>query len=261
MSDNTIRVGIGITTTATRRKTFALCMRQLNKHTVPQNGVEFVYHVQTFYPLKHSGISAVKNCCIRELMAKDCDYLFLFDDDCFPVHDDWIWPFIEAHVKTKQHHFLYLADVSDRYPLGVGQKKMESKNGVDIYRGAQGCCIFTTRHAIEKIGGFDENYKGYGWEHENFSVRHWLMQLNTYGPFLSLPNIQDYIYSLDIQGLGKYEKMLGNETFGGKMKSAAKISVMREKTKRNEQLYRELEKKINDKQIINVYFPLNPKTN
>jgi hypothetical protein len=216
-------------------------MRQFQKHThnLPE-GVEIVYHIQPFYPQKHSGVAAVKNACLRELWTEDCDYFFLFDDDCFPVHDEWWMPFIEAHLRTGQHHFLWLMDDSEKYPLMLGRKKLKEENGVAVYRNSQGCCMFFTRQAVNACGAFDEKFKLYGSEHENYSLRLHKLGLNTIGPYLSVPGIEKYIYSLDVIGTEPYVTYLGNEVDNqGKLKSAGNTTALRESATRNEKLLRE----------------------
>lgn len=204
-----MRIGIGITTTKSRPKTFALCMRQFKKHIKPTKDVEFVMHVQYHYP-KHSGIAAVKNDCLRELMNEDCDFLYLFDDDCFPIRDDWWAPFIEAHARTEQHHFLWLME--DIIPMSFKNRRRKTgeQDGITIFHNAQGCCMFFTKMAVLAAGAFDERYT-YGYEHENYSLRLFQLGMNTIAPMLSVPGIEKYIYSLDVQTAFPYQDQLGKE--------------------------------------------------
>lgn len=235
-----IVIGVGVTT-FNRPRTFRLWMKQFLKHTANlPDGIEIVYHVQTFYPQKHSGIAAVKNACLRELTRENCDYIFLFDDDCFPIRDDWWMPFIEAHLRSGQHHFLWLKDDSDLYPPSIGRKKLKEENGVSIFRNSQGCCMFLTRPAVNACGAFDEKFGLYGSEHENYSLRVFKLGMNTMGPYLSVPGIEEYIYSLDVMGTKPYQSQLDREVeVSGRLRSAGNPAKMRASARRNENLLRE----------------------
>jgi hypothetical protein len=237
---NTLLIGVGCTT-YNRPRTLKLWIKQFLKHTqnLPE-GIEIGYHIQHFHPKKHSGIAAVKNECLRALKADGCDYYFLFDDDCFPIHDMWYAPFIEAHLRTGQHHFLWLKDDSAYYPINVGRKLLKEENGVTIFRNAQGCCMFMTKNVIEEVGGYDEKFGAYGSEHENYSMRCMQLGYNTLGPYLSTPGIEEFIHSLDVCGTQGYIHQLGTEVGrDGRLRSAGNPRIMRESAARNEKLLRE----------------------
>lgn len=213
MSHNPLRIGVAVTT-MNRPKTLKLWLRKYERFCQPIQsgmGVEFVLHIQHDYKHKRRGIAASKNECLRVLMAKQCDYLFLFDDDCFPIHPQWWQPFVEACLRTGQHHFLWLMDDSAKYPITIGRKKLNEIDGVSVFRNSQGCCMFLTRQAVEVVGAFDESLGTYGGEHEDYSIRIHGAGLTYMGPYLSVPGIEEYIYSLDIQGADKYAAALGNE--------------------------------------------------
>jgi hypothetical protein len=237
---NVMVIGVGVST-YNRPKTLKLWLKQFLKHTqnLPDH-IEVAYHIQNFYPNKHSGIAAVKNECLRELLKEKCDYYFLFDDDCFPINDLWYAPFIEAHLRTGQHHFLWLKDDSAIYPPSVGRKLLKEENGVTVFRNAQGCCMFMTRNVIDEVGGYDEKFGLYGSEHENYSLRAFKMGYNTFGPYLSTPGIEEYIHSLDVCGTKGYVNQLGNEVdFFGRLRSAGNPAKMKASAAKNEKILRE----------------------
>jgi hypothetical protein len=233
-----MKIGIAITTFK-RPKTLKLALKQFDKHTPKMEGVEFVGHVQHFYPGKHKSIAEVKNLCLKALMEQECDYLYLFDDDCFTVHDDWWKPFIEAHLRTGQHHFLYLLDDSEKLPYYLARRKTGEQDGVSIFSNAQSCCLFFTRYAVLAVGGFDEAFGTYGYEHEQYSLRIHQSGMNTFGPFISVPGIEYYIYSLDVQGGGKFAAQLGAE-FDAKLnrpKATLSLSKMQASLAANKQIF------------------------
>jgi hypothetical protein len=131
-------------------------------------------------------------------------------------------------------------DDSEKYPPMLGRKKLDERDGVTLFRNSQGCCMFFTRQAVQACGAFDEKFTGYGSEHENYSLRLYRLGLNTFGPYLSTPGIDEYIYSLDVLGTGPYCRLLGNEVDkNGRLISAGNTAVLRESAKRNEKLLRE----------------------
>ena len=116
------------------------------------------------YDLMHvskgeGGISQKKNESLKIL--QDCDYVFLFDDDCFPIREGWEQFFIGHSLRSGQQHFMYMN--------GVGVKKVE--DGIGYYDHCQGVMLFMTKKCIESVGGFSPNFKKYGFEHANYSDR------------------------------------------------------------------------------------------
>jgi hypothetical protein len=73
------RIGIGITSTPSRPAHLQLCLSQMNKH-MPKDAMLFVAH-----DTNKMGVAHQKNKCLEAL--NECDYVFLFDDDCFPIED------------------------------------------------------------------------------------------------------------------------------------------------------------------------------
>lgn len=235
-----MKIGVGVTTTFKRPRTYKLWQSQFIKHTksLPE-GLEIVWHTQMFYPQKHRSIAEVKNLCLKAL--KDCDFIFLFDDDCFPIRDDWYAPFIETYMRTGNHHFLWIIDDSAFYPPDVGRKLINWKDGVHIFKNCMGCCMFLTNAAANNVE-FDERFTGYAFEHEDLSFQVHQLGLNPYGQFLSVPDIEKYIYSLDILGTYPYKERLGSEQKNGKMKSAGNKQDMKISREKNMKLFNEKHK-------------------
>ena len=72
-------------------------------------------YVATDSDKDRQGVARRKNECLRAL--KDCDYVFLFDDDCFPIKDGWVNFFIQSG----DAHLLYLH--SDLHSFILNSKK------------------------------------------------------------------------------------------------------------------------------------------
>ena len=148
----------------------------------------FKYGAIVYYNIKRKGIARSKNKCLLKLASYD--YVFLFDDDCYPIKNGWEMFFINAARQSNTHHFLRL----NNHPV-----KILDKNKVKIgeHLCANGCFIFLTTELISKVGGFDVKYDTYGFEHAQYSERiHKAGLSHCKNPMLI--GTQDYIYSIDL---------------------------------------------------------------
>lgn len=101
------------------------------------------------------GISVSKNKCLE--LLDDCDHIFVFDDDFYPVAPEWYLPYVNSGLQHACYTFdrMLLAE-HDRY------NEFEKPNGVMMY---------FTRNCIDAIGGWDTDFQIYGYEHVNLSDR------------------------------------------------------------------------------------------
>jgi len=148
-----MKVGIGITT-FNRPDCLKQCVSQINKHS---SGYDTKLYIAVDSDEDRRGVAFRKNECLIAL--KDCEYVFLFDDDCFPIKDKWI----EFFVYSKEEHVLFLNKKKHRFILKI--------SGKEYYNDCGGVFMFLTKNAIEKVGLFDEKYTIYGFEHADFSNR------------------------------------------------------------------------------------------
>ncbi len=140
--------GIGITTTPKRKHLLDLCISQIAKHTGKH--ILFV-HDDT----EGKGVAYSKNQCLRAL--KDCDKIFLFDDDCFPIKDGWDEIF-------QGNHQTYLNNWGRIKQI----KQIDHKV---YYNNCAGVLMYMSKQAVETVGAFNENFCKYGFEHADYSNR------------------------------------------------------------------------------------------
>lgn len=112
------------------------------------------------------GIARQKNECLYNL--RDCEYIFLFDDDCFPKLPDWTDFFIEGHKTTNSHHFLYN---EDKIHFVDYMSFFQNDTMVVSHKDSGGVFMFLTKHCLEVVGGFYDKYQVYGFEHIGYSTR------------------------------------------------------------------------------------------
>jgi len=162
-------------------------------------------------PENRKGVAHQKNECLRNL--KDCDHIFLFDDDTWPIHPDWYKVFIDAAAEAGQEHLMYIAPFT--HSRGENPKPTDCipfKNLLK-YEISHGCMLYFTKKCIEVAGGFDERFKIYGYEHSELSRRIYNIGL-TSAPFLTIPDVQKYIHACDFDGYSDGTKEQGNSTDG-----------------------------------------------
>lgn len=144
------------------------------------------------------GVAYRKNECLKVLQG--CDYIFLFDDDCFPIKKGWMDFFIDAYKASGNHHFLYLKETSTI-------KKIHEHTAVDLqtqkgftineFNNCGGCFMFLTKEVIEKVGGFNHDYGIYGFEHAGYTNRIHQAGLTPMGMYLCPQGAGEYIYAMD----------------------------------------------------------------
>jgi len=162
-----MKIGIGITTYG-NRKTPALEM--IRKYT-PNAKIVTV---------DCKGIAKAKNMCLA--LLDDCEHIFLADDDTFPIVDKWYEPYINAGIPNLCYTF-------DRKVLSI-------KNGLKEHELPCGCMIYINRKCLDVVGGFDEDFTCYAYEHVNYSQRVFNAGLQ-YAPFLDVVDSHLLIHSMD----------------------------------------------------------------
>lgn len=183
-------IGIGVTTYK-RKDLLKECLDNIHKFT----NTPFKLYVAEDTDADKRGIALRKNECLENL--KDCDYIFLFDDDCFPKRSGWAEFIIEKHIKTNVHHFL-LADYKNH---DVKNYLFLNGESLTTHNKMGGVLIFLTKEVIQKVGGFYDKYDTYGFEHLGYSCRIYEAKL-TPDYFVSFEEMNDYIFSHDYDDPG-----------------------------------------------------------
>lgn len=152
--------------------------------------VEHGFSMSYVYASERMGIAKAKNQCLERL--GDCDYCFLFDDDCFPKQLGWDELYVNCYKHSGCHHLLYNAHIGPYAPVGKAF-------GVEEYNAELGVLMFMTRHCIDVIGGFDERYGIYGYEHMEYTRRaQEAILTNKLGRSCVPIGASNYIYAFDL---------------------------------------------------------------
>jgi len=147
-------------TTRNREASFNIVLDRIKKHTncdyqlvIVDDASDVPYCNASCRLETRSGIPAVKNKCLE--LAK-YDHIFLFDDDTYPISDEWYLPYINS---GKEHLcFTFLT-------------AFKRNGNVKYHTLGNGCMLYVTRKCIDTIGGFDWNYGLGKYEHVDFSRR------------------------------------------------------------------------------------------
>jgi glycosyltransferase involved in cell wall biosynthesis len=159
---------------------------------------------------EHSGIAKSKNICLTALCrgAWPCAHVFLFDDDCWPKKSGWMGYYIETARAAGVEHLLWMIDgVEDHL-------HMKAKGDlVNEFTNCMGCVQFFTRHAVDVLQGFNEEFKIYGYEHAELSRRAIQAGLiGAYTGYIAPASCGDYIYTMDMNHTHLHEPIpMGHE--------------------------------------------------
>lgn len=147
-------------TTRNRPNEFAFVLDKIKQHTnceyqlvVVDDCSESLYYDCDYTFNERVGIPSSKNKCLE--IAK-YDHIFLFDDDTYPISDNWYLPYINSDKNHLCYTFL---------------KSHKTIDSFKLHHLGNGCMMYVTRKCIDAIGGFDWNYGLGKYEHVDFSRR------------------------------------------------------------------------------------------
>lgn len=172
-----MRIGIGVTT-YNRPECLAKWKEQIAKHTIMDNVLIYIAE-DSDDPRR--GVSAVKNECLRVL--KDCDHIFLFDDDCYPIKDGWV----DFFTSSKEPHLLFLND---------SHEPLTPPTEYRVYKECGGVFMYMKNDCVERVGAFDEGYIGWGFEHADYSKRIKMSGVSTFN-YVMKKGTGEFLYSED----------------------------------------------------------------
>jgi hypothetical protein len=178
-------IGIGVTTY--KRPHLALrCISQIKKFTTEP----YKLHIAMDSDDDRQGVAKRKNECLKAL--QDCDYIFLFDDDCYPIKEGWEKAIIDKSQKTNSHHFCF-----NKEPFYT-RKGLVFINGVELetFGASGGVMLFYTQKVLQKVGAFYEGYDTYGFEHIGHSIRIFRSGLSA-DLFCCPSDMKEYLYAHD----------------------------------------------------------------
>ena len=180
------KIAIAIST-YNRKEVFNRTLAQFKKHTQKDipifivDGGSAEQYAKTNYQFNYRAtISEVKNKCLQLAYQSNAKHIFLFDDDTYPISDNWHIPYIQSDWNHLCYTFL------NHYGFDKKIKRHYLANG---------CGMYFTRTCIDTVGGFDTNYKN-KYEHVDLSRRIYNNRL-TPTPFADVIQSNQLLYCLD----------------------------------------------------------------
>lgn len=104
---------------------------------------------------------------------KDHDYIFIMEDDIYPIKPGWIEMIIECITLSNIQHFNYIhksvfnlpgySYVDDPYKYKGFTLRTSPNLGAQM--------MIMTKQCVKMVGGFAPDFKGYGWGHCHYTWR------------------------------------------------------------------------------------------
>ena len=181
---------------------------------------------------KTAGIARAKNKCLELLYDSGAEHLFLFDDDAYPIADEWWVPYVDSPEP-------HLMAIYDR-PRGEVKRQVEVlyEDGRHIaYHATRGYMIYVHRSVLERVGGLDPAFGQWGWEHQSWSDRIHAAGLTTWR-YADVAGSDKLVKALDQEG-----KIRSNATDAAKRFSAGPGLELRMQSRHSDRYieFRELE--------------------
>lgn len=150
------------------------------------------------------GIAGAKNACLAKLT--DCDHVFLFDDDAWPIAHGWADQWTAATEAHRVGHTMWIVPVAPgRNPavrsridpvrvIGSGKTELMSWNN------SLGVMLHFTRKCLDILGGFDAGNARtvYGYEHVQMSARACRAGFTRGEHYLAPSKAGELVFSVDI---------------------------------------------------------------
>lgn len=109
------------------------------------------------------GIAVAKNKCLELLYDAGCQHLFLFDDDSYPVVNDWWVPYVESDEPHLMSVFL-----SKNRPW---TEVIYEDSKIRALSRPMGYMLYAHRSVLDTVGGMDPEFGIWGFEHVSWSNR------------------------------------------------------------------------------------------
>lgn len=187
------RIGIGITT-HNRPDVFRRAYAEIVRLTpgarivVVDDASDSPIEEATFRFDECAGIARAKNKCLE--LLDGCEHIFLWDDDAWPLVEDWWKPYVDS----PEAHLMYLFKDKAGNPDVLYQDAQHF-----AYAESRGVMLYVHRSCIDTVGGMNPEFGRWGWEHPDFSNRIHAAGLTTWR-YADVVGSDKLIYSMDETG-------------------------------------------------------------
>lgn len=187
-------------TTKDRPEVFDKTYSMVTKY-LPSNAKRFIVDDGSHEPIiktgvrghrfeKSVGIPRAKNKCLQLAYEWGADHIFLFDDDCYPIAEDWWSPYVES----REPHLMYIFTGFGNQTKGI--KELYRDDKIVAYDHLRGCMLYADRRVLDVVGGMDTDFTNGMYEHSDWTNRIHNAGLTTFR-VMDVPNSSRLIYSMD----------------------------------------------------------------
>lgn len=192
-------VGVAISTTERRKAHWDKLCVNYDENT--PDGALLELNIDREY----KGVAYSKNESLRKLYDAGCEYFYLFDDDVWLKRTGFFHWVYRVHKASGINHFCYMNPnnhkVVESYKFG--------NHTVNKHEGLSGCFLFLTRDVLDKVGGYDLDFEGYGYNHIEYTSRINVAYGRPHNHYLSINDMHLFLHSLDFDGALKGVRRVG----------------------------------------------------
>lgn len=148
------------------------------------------------------GIATAKNTCLHYL--SDCEDVFLFDDDAWPMTPNWAETWIATERANDIGHSMYVNKAPGELYCAINfhvvQTIGEEPHVMEAWNACMGVALHFSRACLDALGGYDSRsaLNCYGYEHAQMSIRAGQAGFTKGHRYISPRNITELIYSVDV---------------------------------------------------------------
>lgn len=141
------------------------------------NEVNFNFEYEYIINETNKSVAVTKNNCLKKIIDKNCDYIFLMENDMQVIDEKAVTGYIDISIKSGVQHFNYAhhspmntSPIGVDELIGIGESDLVV-DGIDVFIACCGSYSFYTKECIEKVGLMDEALCYNSWEHVEHTLR------------------------------------------------------------------------------------------
>lgn len=160
--------------------------------------------IKIIHSKKNKGVAHAKNALFKELM-KDCEYIFISEDDMLPQDRRAITMYMAANRMSGIDHMMYAHHgPANKRPDAL----LDIKGAIEYYHSCVGAWCFYTRTILKEVGLMDENFYN-AWEHVEHTWRIFKYHELEYGYYPDVIGSKEFIKeipgSIDNSSIGQQD--------------------------------------------------------
>lgn len=170
------------------------------------------------------GVAKSKNIAVKALLDRNCEHIFIIEDDIVVKDPNVFQVYIKAAQSTGIHHLCYEKVANNDKTLKYTHETPDGTK-IGFYHNPQGAFMYTNANVFKKLGVFDEGYMN-AFEHIDFEYM--LSVNNVAPPFWYFPDLLDSnLYLTDIEGSSENSSITNKEKYKENVDISAKHFIQK----------------------------------